>query len=94
MASSANLLVQRLEEALHQGLKVHIETADSIYKGIPVQMDEDFVEIVTLWTKKQDEEKTHHRSHRVIRIEVIETVGCDPEDWDCERFDALIIEEE
>lgn len=49
-----NLLQRRLEDALEQGDSIWIETSSDSYEGIPIHMDEEFVELLVLATDDND----------------------------------------
>jgi hypothetical protein len=90
-AKKTNLLYQRLDEALQQGSKVHIETMNDSYTGTPVHMDQKFVEIVIFSSSRDDEgDEFHKRTSWIIRLAHISAVAYPTEAWSKERLEDLI----
>jgi hypothetical protein len=90
-AKKIDLLYQRLDEALQQGSKVHIETMNDSYTGIPVHLDHKFVEIVIFSSSRDDEgDEFHKRTAWIIRLAHISAVAYPTEAWSKERLEDLI----
>jgi len=87
-----NLLHQRLEEALQNGDKVWIETNNDSFAGIPIRLDGDFVEILTLSSTTDDDEPEdpgYKRTTWLIRLACIEAVAYPTEHWSKDRLENL-----
>ncbi|NJK99947.1 MAG: hypothetical protein HC838_14400 [Spirulinaceae cyanobacterium RM2_2_10] len=96
-SSLPNLLHQRLEEALQNGDKVWIETNNDSFAGIPIRIDSDFVEILTLSAASEDEEPEdpgYKRTTWLIRLACIEAVAYPTEHWSKDRLENLLGGEE
>ncbi len=92
-----NLLHQRLEEALQNGDKVWIETNNDSFAGIPIRLDSEFVEILTLSSTVDEEEQddpAYKRTTWLIRLACIEAVAYPTEHWSKDRLETLLGDEE
>ncbi len=94
-----DLLHQRLEEALQNGDKVWIETNNDSFAGIPIRLDHDFVEILTLSSTEDEEEEEpedpgYKRTTWLIRLAGIEAVAYPTEHWSKDRLEHLFSGEE
>lgn len=72
-----NLLYQRLEDALQQGLELRLVTQGDRFSGVPIAMDEEFIEILYLHVAEAEdsEDEPYARTVWVIRIAEILAVA-------------------
>ncbi|MGA7952543.1 MAG: hypothetical protein WCA07_03385 [Gloeobacterales cyanobacterium] len=90
-AKKIDLLYQRLNEALQQGSKLHIETVNDSYTGTPVHLDPKFIEIVIFSSSHDDEgDEFHKRTAWLIRLSHISAIAYPTEAWSKERLEDLI----
>ncbi|MGP1386840.1 MAG: hypothetical protein ACTS2F_25005 [Thainema sp.] len=100
----SNLLYQRLEEALQQGQEIWVRALGSGFSGIPIHLDHEFLEIVSVyvpdesdssfdvdldWQDDEDEDP-YQRTVWLIRIADISAVAYSTESWSKERFEQLL----
>ncbi|MBF2000778.1 MAG: hypothetical protein IGS50_05515 [Synechococcales cyanobacterium C42_A2020_086] len=90
----SNLMYQRLQAALHQGLEVRVVTADCRFTGIPTYLDSEFVEILYLHTPDtgedvDDDEEPYLRSAWLIRLSEVTAVGYTAS-WSKQKLNTLI----
>ncbi|MCW6038278.1 hypothetical protein K4A83_18650 [Spirulina subsalsa FACHB-351] len=92
----ANLLYQRLEEALQQGSKVRIETNNDSFTGVPIELDGEFVEILALSVleEEEEEETAFSRTTWLVRLSCIEAVAYSSEHWSKDRLENLLAGED
>ena len=88
----SNLLYQRLEEAVGQGITVWIETNGDAFEGIPIHLDDEFVEILALSTT--NENNSYDRTSWLIRLSSILAIAYPTEQWSTERLESLLTKEE
>ena len=88
----SNLLYQRLEEAVYQGVTVWIETSGDAFGGIPIYLDHEFVEILALSTT--DEYESYSRTSWLIRLSSILAIAYPTEHWSKDRLESLLVKEE
>lgn len=89
--NKSNLLYQRLKEALDRGSKIQIEAEDS-FSGIPINLDEKFVEIILLvppdeYNEDDDEYKC---LTWLIRLESIFAISYPTQTWSKEKLANLL----
>ncbi|MBC6453663.1 MAG: hypothetical protein GDA43_10955 [Hormoscilla sp. SP5CHS1] len=89
--NKSNLLYQRLKEALDRGSKIQIEAEDS-FSGIPINLDEEFVEIILLvppdeYNEDDDEYKC---LTWLIRLESIFAISYPTQTWSKEKLANLL----
>lgn len=105
-----NLLYRRLEEALQQGREVWIRTVGGGFAGIPIYLDAEFVEIVSVYVpddddeellepliemeELSDEEEAYHRTVWLIRISEISAASYSTASWSRRSFEQLLNREE
>lgn len=87
-----NLLYQRLEDALQQGRKLWIETNNDSFSGIPIHLDREFVELLSLTGPEEEDgdDESYKSTTWLIRLAQIEAVAYPTEHWPAERFDSLL----
>lgn len=90
----SNLLYQRLKEALDRGSKIQIEAEDS-FSGIPINLDEEFVEILLLVTPDEyDEDDDEYKCITwLIRLESIFAIAYPTQTWSKEKLAKLLKQE-
>ena len=87
----SNLLCQRLQEALERGSKVWLETDDRSLSGIPINLTEQFVELLVLISPyEEDDDDTYERTTWLLRISSISAIAYHTEYWSKDKFDRLI----
>ncbi len=92
----SNLLYQRLEDALQQGLELRLVTQGDRFCGVPIAMDEEFIEILYLHVADDDdasEEEPYARTVWVIRIAEILAVAYQ-QSWSREKLMRLLPSDE
>ena len=104
-----NLLYRRLEEALQQGREVWIRTVGGGFAGIPIYLDAEFVEIVSVYVPDEeellepildlveeldDDEETYHRTVWLIRISEISAASYSTASWSRKSFEQLLNRDE
>ncbi|MBE9041686.1 hypothetical protein IQ235_12935 [Oscillatoriales cyanobacterium LEGE 11467] len=89
---TANLLYQRLQEALQQGSQVWIEASDLSYTGIPINLTPEFVEILVLNSDREEEEidLAYERTIWLVRLSAIFAISYPTEYWSKERLERLL----
>jgi hypothetical protein len=90
--TGSNRIHQRLEEALQQGLEVRIKVADSGFIGVPIYLDDEFVELVYLYVKEDEDdqdEEPYARTVWLIRLAEIKAVAI-TQPWSRQRLNRLI----
>lgn len=89
----SNLMYQRLQAALHQGLEVRVVTADCRFTGIPIYLDSEFVEILYLHMPDaedvDDDEEPYLRSAWLIRLSEVTAVGYTAS-WSKQKLNTLV----
>lgn len=90
----SGLLSRRLQEALDNGSQVHIE-ADESFSGIPIYLDSEFVEIITIVPPDEfDEGDDEYRCMTwLIQLSSIFAIGYPSQSWSKERLDNLLKKE-
>ncbi|GAB4281985.1 MAG TPA: hypothetical protein IGS52_25565 [Oscillatoriaceae cyanobacterium M33_DOE_052] len=87
-----NLLYQRLEEALEQGAQVWIETDASSFSGIPINLTEDFLEIMVITSPEDEDEEgndVYERTTWLIRLEAIAAMAYQSQYWSKDRLEGI-----
>lgn len=96
---TSNLLYQRLEEALQQGREIWVRALGSGFSGVPIHLDDEFLEIVYVYVPDAldedsdfeiDDDDPYHRTVWLIRISDISAVAYSTESWSKERFERLL----
>jgi len=87
----SNLLYQRLKEALDRGSKIQIEAEDS-FSGIPINLDQEFVEILLLVPPDEyDEDDDEYKCITwLIRLESIFAIAYPTQTWSKEKLANLL----
>lgn len=87
----SNLLYQRLKEALDRGSKIQIEAEDS-FSGIPINLDQEFVEILLLVPPDEyDEDDDEYKCITwLIRLESIFAIAYPTQTWSKEKLENLL----
>jgi|GEM_PF-1243497 len=95
MGQPPNLLYRRLEDALQQGRKVWLETNNDSFSGIPIHLDREFVELLSLAGPDEDEsdDSSYKSTTWLLRLARIEAIAYPTEHWPAERFDNLLAED-
>jgi len=87
-----NLLYQRLEDALQQGLELRLVTHSDRFSGVPISLDDEFIEILYLHvTENEDapEEEPYARTVWIIRIAEILAVAYQ-QSWSRDKLAQLL----
>ncbi|MDY6781116.1 MAG: hypothetical protein SW833_00930 [Cyanobacteriota bacterium] len=89
-----DLLHSRLEEALQHGSNVWLETNSDSFSGVPIHLDQEFVELLAL-SIPEDEDLEHtstpyRRTTWLIRLSSIEAVAYPTESWSKDRLETLL----
>ncbi|MBW4465591.1 MAG: hypothetical protein KME07_09145 [Pegethrix bostrychoides GSE-TBD4-15B] len=88
----SNLLYQRLEDALQQGLELRLVTQGDRFCGVPIALDEEFIEILYLHVSEDEdspEEDPYARTVWVIRIAEILAVAYQ-QSWSRDKLAQLL----
>jgi hypothetical protein len=88
----SNLLYQRLEDALQQGLELRLVTQGDRFCGVPISLDDEFIEILYLHVAEDEdapEEEPYARTVWVIRIAEILAVAYQ-QSWSREKLAQLL----
>ena len=90
----SSLLSRRLQEALDNGHQVHIEAEES-FSGIPVHLDSEFVEIITMVPPDEFEEGDDEYKCMtwLIQLSSIFAIGYPSQSWSQERLENLLKKE-
>ena len=89
-----NLVSRRLEEALQQGIEVYLQIKDARFSGVPVYLDEEFVEILYLHVpdheSEEETEAPYGRTVWLIKLSEIVAIAYSTEFWSKNRFEELL----
>ncbi len=89
-ARISDLLFHRLQEALQQGTEVRIRLANSSFYGVPVHLDGEFVEILSLYVDESDTNSLCERAVWLIKLSEIVAFSYPIDSWSKERLEALL----
>ena len=95
-----NRLYQRLQEAMQQGSEVQIRLDYGEFYGIPVYLDEEFVELLDVYVPAADHRSTENREDSyertlwLIRLSEVLTIAFAIEHWSNERLEQLLYRSE
>jgi hypothetical protein len=93
-----SILYQRLEEAWQQGRELRVKVSHgSFFSGIPVHLDSEFVELLSLHVSEEEdnlEEEAFYRTVWLIKLAEIVALSYPTELWSKERFNELINQSE
>ena len=87
-----NLLYQRLEDALQQGLELRLVTHGDRFSGVPIAMDDEFIEVLYLHVAESEDdsdEEPYARTVWIIRIAEILAVAYQ-QSWSRDKLAQLL----
>ncbi|MEM9090076.1 MAG: hypothetical protein AAGC93_15155 [Cyanobacteria bacterium P01_F01_bin.53] len=94
-SSTSSRLYHRLEEALHSGSEVWFRMPGTRLVGIPIFLDNDYVEVVDVDVAEgfEDDElpdEPYQRTVWLIRLEEISAISYATDRWSKDRFERLL----
>ncbi|MBD1913791.1 MULTISPECIES: hypothetical protein [unclassified Leptolyngbya] len=92
LKSIPNLLYQRLSESLQNGNEIRIRTRETGFVGIPIHLDEEFVEVVYLHVSEADarDESPYARTVWLIKLSEITAVAYPMQSWSKKDLESLL----
>ena len=94
---AGNRLYWRLKEAMQAGQEVRIQTAQGRFVGIPVHLDNEFVELLSFYIYEVDhkdpEDQPYERALWLIKLANIAVVGQSTATWSRTQFEQLMSHE-
>lgn len=86
-----NRLYVRLQEAFRQGTEVRIRLPHGDFMGVPIYLDEEFVELLDLYVPTAEEEEgCCERTIWLIKLSEVRTISLSTEYWSQERLEQLL----
>ncbi len=91
-AKAANLLYQRLQLALDSGEKVRIKASDRYYYGIPINLNDEFIELLVLLTPedKAQADEFYEQVTWLIRLSSIVAIAYPAQCWSKDKLESLL----
>jgi hypothetical protein len=90
-----NRMYQRLEEALHTGSEVWFRMPGTRLAGVPIFLDNDYVEVVDMdvaegYDEMEPYEDPYQRTVWLIRLDEISAISYATDRWSKDRFERLL----
>jgi len=92
-----NILYKRLDEALQQGIEVWVKVSSTAFFGIPVHLDGEFVELLSLYLPEDTddpEDDNYYRKVFLIKLSEIVALSYPSDLWSKERLEELLKQSE
>jgi hypothetical protein len=87
--SCSNLLHSRLNEALQSGSEVRVRLSNSSFYGVPINLDEQFIEIMSLQVDKTDQNSCCEKAVWLVKLSEIVAFSYPLESWSKDRLEDL-----
>ncbi len=87
--SCSNLLHNRLREALQSGSEVRVRLSNSSFYGVPINLDEQFIEIMSLQIDKSDKDSSYEKAVWLVKLSEIVAFSYPLESWSKNRLEDL-----
>lgn len=90
-----NLLHQRLVEALQNGNEIRIRTRETGFVGIPIHLDDEFVELVYLYVSEPEikDDSPYARTVWLIKLSEITAIAYPMQSWSKKDLESLLYSE-
>lgn len=85
----SNLLYNRLRDALQSGSEVRVRLSNSSFYGVPINLDEQFIEIMSLHVDKADQDSFCEKAVWLVKLSEIVAFSYPLESWSKERLEDL-----
>jgi hypothetical protein len=85
----STLLYSRLHEALQSGSEVRVRLSNSSFYGVPINLDEQFIEIMSLQLDKSEQESSYEKAVWLVKLSEIVAFSYPLESWSKDRLEGL-----
>jgi hypothetical protein len=86
----SNLLYSRLHDALQSGSEVRVRLSSCSFYGVPINLDEQFIEIMSLQVDKTDQTAFCEKAVWLVKLSEIVAFSYPLESWSKERLEDLL----
>lgn len=85
-----DILRKRLQQALDEGRRVDICTGSSGWVGLPIHLDDEYVELIAFTTEKEEDEAAEYDvTNWIVKIDQIHAFAIVTETWDSKRLNSI-----
>jgi hypothetical protein len=86
----SNLLYNRLHEALQSGSEVRVRLSNSSFYGVPINLDTQFIEIMSLQVDKSEKDSSYDKAVWLVKLSEIVAFSYPLESWSKNRLEGLL----